>query len=214
MDSTICALIFTPCFFLLTAYLILINENQHNQEADFTTVQQHFPNVTPSVWQARCKWSVHLTVNKLRRYLVSSAEIQARGECSLLSVAGPLQSIRAVSCVSLYRCLLKNTWWYCLRKTQAHPPWGCQCLDIIHVSFAVSAALIVYQESVTQSTVWGSVPVQKMGEEVSTNCAVNAIIYGLHIERHQGHQQERVVCFAMLWAAFQHISKGSVGNAL
>lgn len=39
---------------------------------------------------------------------------------------------------------------------------------------------------------------EKMGEEVSTNCAVNAIIYGLHIERHQGHQQERVVCFAML----------------
>lgn len=56
--------------------------------------------------------------------------------------------------------------------------------------------------------------IQKMGKEVRTNCAVNAIICGVHIERHQGHQQERVVCFAMLWAAFQHISKGSFGNAL
>lgn len=98
---------------------------------------------------------------------------------------------------------------------EAHPPRDLWRRDIIRVSFAfVNAALIVYQERVTQSTVWGSVPVQKMGEEVATNCAVNAIIYGVHIERHQGHQQERVVCFAMLWAAFQRISKGSVGNVL
>lgn len=97
---------------------------------------------------------------------------------------------------------------------EAHPPRGCQCLDIILVSFAVNAALIVYQEGITQSTVGGSVPIQKMGEEVSTNCAVNAIISGLHIERHQGHQQERVVCFPMLWAAFQCTSKGRIGNAL
>lgn len=85
----------------------------------------------------------------------------AKGECSLLSVAGQLQSIGTVSCVSLCRSLLKNTWWYCLRETEAHPPWGCWCLDIIHVSFAVDAALIVYQESRTQSTVWGSVPLKR-----------------------------------------------------
>lgn len=104
---------------------------------------------------------------------------------------------------------------YCPRKTQAHPPQDRWCLDYyLCFFFVVSAALIVYQESVTQSTVWGSVPVQKMSEEVSTNCAVKAIIYGVHIERHQGHRQERVVCFAMLWAAFQRISKGSAGNAL
>ena len=72
---------------------------------------------------------------------------------------------------------------------------GRQCQDIIHVSFAHNAALIVYQERITQSTAGGCVSVQKMGKEVSTNCAVNAIISGLHIERHQGHQQERLVCF-------------------
>lgn len=55
------------------------------------------------------------------------------------------------------------------------------------------------KKPLTQSTVGGSVRVSKTGEEVGTNCAVNAIISGLHIERHQGHQQERVVCFAMLW---------------
>lgn len=81
----------------------------------------------------------------------------ARAACYL----GQLQSIGTVSCVSLCCSLLKNTWWYCLRKTEAHPPWGCWCLDIIHVSFAVNAALIVYQESRTQSTVWGSVPLKR-----------------------------------------------------
>lgn len=97
---------------------------------------------------------------------------------------------------------------------EAHPPRGYQCLDFICVPFAINAAVIVYQATITQSTVGGSVPAQKMGEKVSTNCAVNAIISGLHIERHQGHQQEHVVCIAMLWAAFQCISKGSIGNVL
>lgn len=54
------------------------------------------------------------------------------------------------------------------------------------------------KKPLTQSTAGGGVRLPKTGEEVGTNCAVNAIISGLHIERHQGHQQERVVCFAML----------------
>lgn len=137
------------------------------------------------------------------------------GEWSLLSVAEQLHSIgTGVLCVPVTPPVEKYMMILLKKDAGSSTPGGSWCLDIIRVSFTVNAALIVYQDSVTQSTVWGSVSVQKTGEEVSTNCAVNAIIYGLHIERHQGHQQERVVCFAMLWAAFPCISKGSSGNVL
>lgn len=147
MDYTICPTLTHFCFLraLLTAYLILMYENKQNQDAYFTTVLQYFPNVTPSVWLVPSKWSVHLTVNKLTGYLVSSAEIQwgVSAACYLWQDNFNL----TLACVSMFCCLLKNAWWYCLRKMQAHPPWGCFCLDIIYVSFTVNAALIVYQES-------------------------------------------------------------------
>lgn len=46
--------------------------------------------------------------------------------------------------LSLEKCMAT----YCLRNMEAGPLWGCRCLDIIHVSFAFSATLIVYQEAV------------------------------------------------------------------
>lgn len=48
----------------------------------------------------------------------------------------------------------------------------------------------------------GGVQAQKTCEEFWPDCAGNAISCGLNIERHQGHQQERVVCFSTLCVPF------------
>lgn len=77
-------------------------------------------------------------------------------------------------------------------KKQAHPPWSWTCPDMICGSVFCCQChfhCLPGAPSTKHSGEEGSsVPVRKMSKEVGTNCAGNAIISGLHIERHQGHQ--------------------------
>lgn len=85
---------------------------------------------------------------------------------------------------------------------------------MIHVFLIVSAALIVYKLSIRKSTVWGIIHTQSMHKEISTNCAVNAIISGLNIESHQGRQQNVLCvlpCCELPFNAFPRASLETIG---